>query len=842
MSEILYLNKIKVDTYNDKPITRNIRISDISEVDQIKSSYSYTIKLPKTSHNVQTLEMLGVIGNISRKPYEEIIADYVRDSIYLVENGIAIIRDSGKDFTINLIDGFKSLSNILSGKKLVDLPLDDLNHVLTTQNFIDSFDKTSGYIYAIANFGQGIYSGADFKVEKQAPSIFTHTLFRKIFESNGLNLIGEFFTTNNKYLNEVVTPSKGYLIEDLEPTETAKGTAETDNVSRYENQANFFFFEDEYTISDIDLSNASVVSGEIVISVTGVYRLDFTVDYNVYQTYLTQLFKINGQTKAVQELLEGTYNLEYSVLFNAEAGDVIRLDLQGNSSFEPVGGRYYVSYRAQTDMSLYLISGGQLITPSDYIGDVTQLDLVKDVVNRFGLVLKPLRGGNDFEFKRIEALLNDRENAEDWSDKIKSIESEDYISGYAKINKAKYKYPDEIVIPNNDGEMEIDNFNANNEKTLFESLFEIPNLSILTLGGNDLYVIPIWTVEDTEIINSETPVKVMNIERDDFTLTAKLFEEVSGITRTENIPILGLTNMSLQYHLNNFYKAFQNIIENFKKVTMTVNLSVMDIFTLDFFKLKYLKQTGRFYYLNSVQNTKDKISKVQALEIKEFLENLPPSQIGDYEFDMNHSTTKTITLDNLKTGYEDPELNEPYKIKIIDGFNTNLLIKQAGVTITSETEINAADLDLTIIDNIGGVAAFTETWTFAIADEGSKSYGTLTGSIIANVLEYPNDPPVADAGSDITQKVLSPPSLFGVGLDGSASYDLTGSIVSWEWEIIAKPTLSDATILQNTSTPTATLSGTTEAYNIGEYTLRLTVTDEFGSTDTDTMTVTIEYL
>ena len=183
----LFLNKIKVDL-PQKPIVRKMQISDVGDIASIKSSYSYTLSLPPTSRNKQVLEMLGVIGNQSRKPYQNIACDYVVDEIHLVRNGIAIIKETAVGYNLNIIDGFKSLSDLLAGKKLSDLDLTDLNHELTTQLYIDSYSNTEGYIYAIADFGLGYGSGNTVKVEQQAPSLFVHTLISKIFEEANLIL------------------------------------------------------------------------------------------------------------------------------------------------------------------------------------------------------------------------------------------------------------------------------------------------------------------------------------------------------------------------------------------------------------------------------------------------------------------------------------------------------------------------------------------------------------------------------------------------------------------------------------------------------------------------------
>ncbi len=94
--------------------------------------------------------------------------------------------------------------------------------------------------------------------------------------------------------------------------------------------------------------------------------------------------------------------------------------------------------------------------------------------------------------------------------------------------------------------------------------------------------------------------------------------------------------------------------------------------------------------------------------------------------------------------------------------------------------------------------------------------------------EAANQPPVADAGDDVT---LSLPS-NSIVLDGSGS-DNDGSIVSYQWTKVSGPssfTINDASL------PQANVSGLSE----GIYTLSLQVTDDDGAKDEDTMQIIVE--
>ena len=308
-----------------------------------------------------------------------------------------------------------------------------------------------------------------------------------------------------------------------------------------------------------------------------------------------------------------------------------------------------------------------------------------------------------------------------------------------------------------------------------------------------------------------------------------------------NIPFLSLDNMDMDYFIANYYKAFGNLLDDYKEIEISANLNLMDIYNLNFFKLKYLKQTGRYYYLNSVTHNPNKNAKVQLIEINSFNTNLPPTTLGTYSFTMNYNWTKTLTIENFTTDttpqYHDPEFNDAYKIKILSGFtHSDILLKQSGTTISSETEILVNDLALTIEDIGTGTTATNNTFTFTIQDTGSGQYSNQIGNIIANVDSYTNNAPVANAGadSDYDLYIDNPSTEFLITLNGSASTDDTGDIVSYNWTLNSKPSGSNATVTNGTaSSPYGYLVLPNEADSGGQYTVRLTVEDEYGLTDID---------
>jgi len=105
-----------------------------------------------------------------------------------------------------------------------------------------------------------------------------------------------------------------------------------------------------------------------------------------------------------------------------------------------------------------------------------------------------------------------------------------------------------------------------------------------------------------------------------------------------------------------------------------------------------------------------------------------------------------------------------------------------------------------------------------------------------------NQPPIAVAGATEETIVWETSSDPDVGplrwadpivLDGTSSYDPDGTIVAYNWQLVESPSEGRPTI-ENASSKTATLL----LDYPGEYIVRLTVTDDEGYTNTDTVTIT----
>jgi hypothetical protein len=114
----------------------------------------------------------------------------------------------------------------------------------------------------------------------------------------------------------------------------------------------------------------------------------------------------------------------------------------------------------------------------------------------------------------------------------------------------------------------------------------------------------------------------------------------------------------------------------------------------------------------------------------------------------------------------------------------------------------------------------THTLTLQVTDDRG-AIGTDT--VVVTV--KPNDPPVANAGPDQAVSDTGGDGAEIVILDGSASSDADGSIVSYEWR-------DGTAIIAVDASPSVSLA-------VGTHTLTLRVTDNHGANATDSVVVTV---
>lgn len=171
--------------------------------------------------------------------------------------------------------------------------------------------------------------------------------------------------------------------------------------------------------------------------------------------------------------------------------------------------------------------------------------------------------------------------------------------------------------------------------------------------------------------------------------------------------------------------------------------------------------------------------------------------------------TNSVTLNG--TGSKDPDGSiTKYAWRKMSGPSSFMIVSpSSAITVVSKLVAGTYVFRLTVTDNKG--ATDNNEVTVVVTEAASPG----------------NQSPVAMPGNDVTVQLPN----YSISLNGSESYDPDGKIVSYRWTKSSGPT-SFQLVTPN--------SPTTELRNLvaGTYVFKLTVTDDKGATDSETITVT----
>ena len=593
--EELYINDILIELPL-KSVSRTLQINDIGDVQDRQANYSNKIKIPRTPNNIATFEMLGIVGNKTRIPYSEVNVKYVVDGIELISSGKGIIKNTNNVFNLVIYDGNIDLLDTLGDKRLSTLDFSAHNHDLTLTSYFDSFSNTSGYIYGLGRFYDNSPING-FNIDLQNSSFYIHTLIDMIFDEENITISGDIFTDAD-YKSRVTSMNNGYLRNSTDSL-TLKYSQDTSLLpifnESFAQPTTKKYLIDTYNTTNHSIFNISLIGTLSIITGTNP-RVITTVDD-------LEISNRSVSSGAINEV----YNIE------AVSGVSIKIFIEVTSEFLVSDTIHfdtdYITTIYENDISIP-------INFNELIGDVKRIDFVKDVMQRFGLIFRRKRISNEYEFIRIGELLADKVNAENWTDKYSSFVNESYNSGYAQTNFAKHKYDDNDSGTDQtfaDGDLLIDDINLNQTKTILNSIFKASELI------DNFNILKQWELKDDLVQPKDDGLRIFKINSVLDSFNYKFNDSIDSLSNfTGTVPYLSFSSLAYQNELDKYYLEFQSLLNSYKKITVECNLSLIDIYELDFFKLKYFKQLSKLFYLNKVSNyKKGRKTKCEFIEIGE---------------------------------------------------------------------------------------------------------------------------------------------------------------------------------------------------------------------------------
>ena len=644
------------------------QVNNIGELKDRQATFTNKFNVPDTPIAIKLFEGLGLIGNLSRKPYQILKSVLIYNGVPVLVDGNAYISgDNINGFQVTIYDGNIFLFQEIGNKALNELDYSDLNHTLNATTFEDSFANTEGYIYGISNNGQftpGV--GEGIQINYQIPSIFISTIWEKIFNETSFDYSGDVFQSQ-KFKDLVLTMKRGYNYEfdAIENPVQIHKTGIDDNIGYQvdiiEQQGdddlkvwfarwNLFFLEDENILND------------------GVLNIledsNYTMDWDLLFTNIPPTSDVTISVRKGPDGQEYIYNEE---ILNVNGDD---LTVTGTFSFPAVAGEVYRFQVFINGQHLYIDPSGNVtnvsgtwdfvdtvsslidINIASFIGDMPITSFLKDTMQHFGLVMQLAQGSTTYQFKRMDSILTDVKDSYNWTEKYVGKKKGSYqLKGYAQKNRFAYSYFDDNSPKFADGFLNVNNLNLKPEATMLTRPVNALPTSKVSLNGNPITLSLYWETErdDAGAIIKYNPIDNKNhlaeIRRINETIRFGITGSIGGAF-TGMVPRLNFQNLGYSQIIAENYSAFETFIDWNDVRQIDVRLTAQDVRDFDFFRLVFIEQLSSYFYVNKMSFKGLTVADAEIVRVK-FQDGEPLQGVigGISKIDVGILASKIVTLD-----------------------------------------------------------------------------------------------------------------------------------------------------------------------------------------------------
>lgn len=677
----LYINDHLVDLSEDSPIALSFQINNLADVRNQQGNTSNQFKIPLTQRNRQILGFPDNVAFTSDLPYKKYDAKVVQDGLEIVPYGIAELNSVDQDnasMTIlsgnvdffDLIDGkIYDMGDKTSqwtdyGKKLVWQPYEhkwNLNNVVTSQT------KTDGWIWPVVDYGltEDTEDAAIMDIRHMRPGFFIKTAIDLLLKSTGYKGTGSLFAdplyplllcqfsnsnfehgtdyqSNINYKSMSAELGQHFTVANPRGEVDRRGNIQFSIISDPDHTT-IGRPDDSYYADELISVNASFTYS-ITFRSTQPSRGDYSTKLNI------QLRVIDANTGLNHLITQHVY--DYAA--RGESTEIIanKQTLSADDLILNPGQRLKVFYEFgdATGGSFTIVKGAKF-TVTNRISDVqfenniqcerifpdiSQKDLLKDTLQRFGIICQTDNTGKTISFNSFRDIVNNIPIAKNWTakcvDQGKQITFQ--LGNYAQVNYLQYK-ADENVLPAKFGwsQINIKDQTLPAGSTLFESVFSptlnrpfygrtIAQIKMVdsTDGSTDFNI----GVEPRILIDQKVDLRKLNNKTITFT-DGKTNVVVNDIVSTpyfykEDAPDLpnGYGKASLHFDdlRQKYYPELEEILTETKKVVRYILLTPRDILELDLLIPVYLEQDSTYYYINKIDSwRKGQPTKVELVKL-----------------------------------------------------------------------------------------------------------------------------------------------------------------------------------------------------------------------------------
>lgn len=620
----MYINNELVDLFGGEVIAATLQIGSFGDISARQSNYTNNFSLPLSGRNRSILESPEVVLNDSSLPYTALACRIEVDGIPVVE-GFAQITSVTDVINVRVYSGNYDFYTIIKAKKLSELDLLSYNHVWNVANVKASMVNTSGYIYALIDYHSDSPNSFLNNVDREIDyrfmyfSLYMHTLISKIVSEAGYTITGDILT-NADYLKIALAFSNDSYLALPADGFNALTSARVLIPPGFQ----IIQFNNDSTNGGYDTGgNFNTATYRYTVPSNG--TINFKVLLNLFSEF--NLNKINirickNSTDGSNTI--GTGNFEKYLTINSDtascetgfvsvqAGDFISVFI---NVFKPGGGSFYVD-----PLSSFTLEQQEDAEPGDTIDvarnmpNISQGALFKLWLQMSGAYTSVDNNTKVVTVKRYSEIINNIENAVDWSDKIDETEPDEIefsMDNYGQNNNFNYKEDESVSKPDGtDYVMKIQNENLVQEVDLVESPFAASE-QVERMIGIDMCQIKKVTAGE---LSEKTEPRIVIIDLTtagttiDFTDGVSVVDSTDDYASTHFISPSHTFNLGWGSSLSDNLVEIENTLNGFKALGLLLRLTTLDIAKLDFFIPVWIDKYSMYFY----------ISKVNQFKINEF--------------------------------------------------------------------------------------------------------------------------------------------------------------------------------------------------------------------------------
>lgn len=445
-------------TYLIDSSNRSIVIDDVLLTKEVISFLDFTIRgevttnfsIPNSSGNRSIIGYRG-LNQLNRVLEKEL--DLYRNGNKVASGKIVIQEDTGSSLDGFFIAGNSSWINDFTGN-IRDLDLSDYDTTFSVANIQSRTSATDGIIFPLVDWiyrGQKLSDGYLVKPILASgenyffdfyPCIYLHTIVTRLFRNKNIKLSGDLFT--DPIYNKIILPINTLTDASLVNFDSASvsGLIRANPSTLYSEAltiptgvlTKITFNQALY--SGTDLPNNRLLMDAAYDSVNLVGFLNF---YGELRNGTIAIYK-NGASIGSKTFTNAS-SVTHTVNTPVSASDYIELYVTLTDT--PIFPDHHITDRYLNWSTTYQVaSAGGTVTAASILPDISEIDLVKYLSQRFNCLLDYDAGTQTLDFKILDNVR--KEDAVDYTENLKSY-TISYQTGFGLNNYVRSKESEELT-------------------------------------------------------------------------------------------------------------------------------------------------------------------------------------------------------------------------------------------------------------------------------------------------------------------------------------------------------------------------------------------------------------